>query len=213
MISALLFDLDGLLTDTETLHYEAYRQVFAARGYALKEEFYSEHWIRRGLKIADACKILSIAEEATALRDAKMEIYFRLVKSDLQLMPGAREALNRLYSRYSLALVTSAYPDAANAVLEAMDGCRYFETIVTASDVMRLKPDPEPWLLAASRLGRSAAECLVVEDAEKGILAAKAADIRSIAIPGKHTRNNDFSSATIVLSSLDELTFGVIDAL
>jgi HAD superfamily hydrolase (TIGR01509 family) len=212
-ITTLLFDLDGLLTDTETLHYESYRQVFAARGYTMSEEFYCEHWIRRGLKIDDVCAHLSISEEPSSLRDAKMSIYFQLVKNELRLMPGAQKALEGLRSRYTLALVTSAYTDAANAVLDAMKGYKYFDTIVTASDVTRLKPDPEPWLLAASRLGRAPADCLVIEDAEKGITAAKAAGMRCVAIPGKHTRDNDFSAATIVLKSLDELTFELIASL
>lgn len=212
-ISALLFDLDGLLTDTETLHYESYRQVFKVEAYDLSEDFYCEHWIRRGLKIHDVCSILSIPGNPQRLREAKMAIYFELVRTELRMMQGAQKALDRFHSVFPMALVTSAYTDAASAVLDAMDGWKYFEAVVTASDVKRLKPDPEPWLLAATKLGMTPAECLAIEDAEKGITAANLAGIRSIAIPGRHTRDNDFGAATIVVNSLDDVTLDLIASL
>jgi beta-phosphoglucomutase len=209
-IKALLFDMDGLLTDTETLHYESYRRVFEQRGIVMTEEFYADHWIRRGLKIADVCKVLDITEDPNNIRNDKMKVFVKLVESELALMEGAQEALDRLREHYSMALVTSSYSDAASAVLDAIHVRSHFQVIVTASDVANLKPDPEPWLLASNRLQIEPRHCLVIEDAEKGILAAHRAGMRSVAIPCRHTQTNDFSLATARLTSLNELTLDLI---
>jgi HAD superfamily hydrolase (TIGR01509 family) len=128
-------------------------------------------------------------------------------------MPGAHEALCRFQHSHKVVLATSAYTDSANCVIDTMRIRPYFDLIVTGSDVQHSKPDPESFLLSASRSGVAPSECVVIEDAEKGIVAAYRAGMKSIAIPNRHTRSNDFSLATRVLSSLDELTEVLVQSL
>ena len=205
MIAALLFDLDGLLTDTETLHCKAYQLTLAEAGYILTEEEFFQHWVRDGLAIVDLCKVRRIAWGPKELHDRKVGIYQHLVRTELRAMPGALEFLARVYGKKPLALVTASARESADAVLDTLNIRRYFDVVLTADDVVRRKPHPEMFLKAAELLRFSPGDCLVLEDAEKGIVAAHAAGMRSIAIPTAHTRHNNFSLATHIVSSLNEI--------
>jgi len=206
MITALLFDLDGLLTDTETLHCKAYQLTLAEAGYVLTVEEYFRHWVRAGLGVADLCRVRPIARGPRELHDRKAGVFQRLVREELQAMPGALGFLERVYGKKLMGLVTASAKESADAVLDTLGIRRYFDVVLTADDVVRRKPDPEGFLKAAELLGVLPEECVVLEDAERGVIAAHAAGMRVIAVPTEHTRHNDFSRAMHVVSSLSEIS-------
>jgi HAD superfamily hydrolase (TIGR01509 family) len=121
-------------------------------------------------------------------------------------MPGARALLERLHGKVPMAIATSCFRDAADAVLETLDFHRYFAAVVTGSDVARPKPAPDLFLEAARRLSTPPERCVALEDAEKGVHSAHAGGIRVVAVPSEHTRHHDFSRATLVVDSLGELS-------
>jgi len=209
----MIFDLDGLLADTEKLHRQAYRDALAEHGIDLSYRQYDEHWIRDGKGIRDFIAEHNLSIDPTVIRPRKAARYEALVRSNVQPMPGALHVLATLRRHKTLALATSSYQDDALAVIETLGIKDCFSCIATKSNVERIKPFPDIFLWVASRLAVTPTQCLVLEDAEKGILAANAAGMRSIAIPNVHTRGNDFSRATIVLSSLEQLTLEVIEKL
>jgi HAD superfamily hydrolase (TIGR01509 family) len=213
MIEAVLFDLDGLLIDSEPLHFACWKQTLATIGYALRPETYSNHWTRAGQGIADFCTELGLAQEADRLRAHKAKLYDELVRTDLRLMPGARQCLENLRGVKRMALATAGYPEAVDPALAAHDLRSFFEAIVTRADVKRFKPAPDVFLRAAELLNIKPENCVVLEDAEKGVRAAHAAGMRCIAIPTDQTRDNDFSLATVFLASLMEVTPGRLDGL
>lgn len=88
-----------------------------------------------------------------------------------------------------------------------------FGCVVTGDQVARPKPFPDVFLEAARRLGVEARECVVLEDAEKGVIAAKAAGMKCVAVPSGHTAGNDFSGSDLVVESLSVLTLGMLDAM
>ena len=128
-------------------------------------------------------------------------------------MEGALALLEQLHGRKKLALASSSYPDAVEAVLAGLGIARYFQVIVTGLDVPRVKPAPDIFLAAAQQLGAAPAECVVLEDAEKGVIAASLAGMRCIAIPNQHTLHHDFSKATRVCSSLKDVTLQLLETL
>jgi HAD superfamily hydrolase (TIGR01509 family) len=213
MISTVLFDLDDLLSDTESLHCRAYQTALRQHGIALTDEQYHDHWVRRGLGISDFLRGLDQTLDPVSLRKAKAVEYALLVESCCQPMPGALDVLERLRGRKKLGLASSAYADAVDAVLRKLDIARYFECIVTGNQVKRIKPFPDIFLEAARRLGVAPGQCVVIEDAEKGVIAARAAGMKCIAVPSPRTACNDFSAADIVLPSLNEVTLELIERL
>jgi len=206
MITTVIFDLDGLLADTEQLHCRAYRMALLEHNVQLAEADYGEHWVRRGKGIDDWVARQGLELDPVALRARKAAHYQTLLSSSLRPMAGATALLARLQGTLRIGLASSSYRDAVDGVIHGLGIADYFETVVSGSEVARVKPAPEIFLKAADRLGVVPAECVVLEDAEKGVLAAQAAGMRCVAIPNGYTRDHDFSQATLVLLSLHEVT-------
>ena len=206
MIRGIIFDLDGLLADTEKLHCRAYQTAMLEHGFDLSEMDYAEHWVRRGDGIADWVTAHNLTIDPAAVRACKSAHYLDLLTTSLRPMQGALDLLSDLRGTMKIALASSSYRDAVDGVLAGLNITHFFEVIVSGLDVAQVKPAPEIFLKAANLLGVAPAECLVLEDAEKGILAAHRAGMRSIAIPNDYTRHHDFSKATRICHSLTEIT-------
>lgn len=213
MISTVIFDLDGLLSDTEPLHRRAYEDVLGRLGITLDEAAYTEHWIRLGRGITEFLNDRSLSVDPNAIREQKSARYRELVEASVRPMPGAREVLQRLHGHKTLALASSAYPDAVDCVIRTLAMTGYFSVVVSRDHVARVKPAPDLFLCAARLLAVAPAACVVLEDAEKGVIAASEAGMKCIAVPNEYTRHNDFSRASAVVSSLDDITIERIDSL
>ncbi len=213
MISAVIFDLDGLLADTEKLHQSAYQTVFSKLGIELSDEEYEHHWIRCGKGIDAFTAQRNLAVDPNLVRREKARLYEKLVSSGVEPMTGAHELLSSLQGRKLMGLATSSYPKDAYAVLNALAFVDFFSCVATKSNVERIKPYPDIFLYIANEMNTLPEHCLVLEDAEKGVLAADAAGMKSIAVPNRHTLSNDFSKAALVVSSLEEVNCGLIDQL
>lgn len=213
MITAVIFDLDGLIADTERLHRQAYQEALAQRGAVVTDEEYAEHWIRSGKSIADWICDHELDLNADEVRKHKMELYERLIETSLRPMDGALAALARLKSAKMLGLASSSYERDVHHVLARLEITDCFRVIATGNHVRRTKPSPEIFVYTAAQLGVAPEACVVIEDAEKGIIAAHRAGMKSIAVPSAYTRKNDFSKATRVLQSLREVTVALLDDL
>jgi len=206
MFSAVIFDLDGLLADTEYLHCRAYQLALQKYGLHLEDRDYAEHWVRFGKGIADWLTIRGLTLDPDTLRMLKAKHYLDLLASSLRPMDGALDLLEWLSGRTKIALASSSYRDAIDGVLAGLGIAHFFEVIVSGLDVAQVKPAPDIFLKAAIDLNMEPAQCLVLEDAEKGVIAAHRAGMRCIAVPNKQTRHHDFSKATKICSSLKEIT-------
>lgn len=205
-IKAIIFDLDGLLADTECLHCRAYQMALLEHDIELREADYAEHWIRFGKGIGDWLTMQGLELDPQALRLRKSTHYLDLLASSLRPMDGALELLKAWHGKRKFALASSSYRDAIDGVLAGLGMAHFFEVIVSGLDVPQVKPAPDIFLKAARDLDVEPAECLVLEDAEKGVMAAHLAGMRCVAVPNAYTRHHDFSKATRVCSSLTEIT-------
>ena len=213
VITTVIFDLDGLLADTERLHCQAYQDALLRHGAVLTESEYVEHWVRAGRGIGDWVNIRGLTLDPMALRAYKSERYLQLLTVSLRPMDGALALLRSLHGKKTLALASSSYRDAVDAVLQGLHIAHYFKAVVSGLDVARVKPAPDIFLAAARAVGVDPAACVVLEDAEKGVLAAHEAGMACIAVPNEHTRSHDFSKATRICASLNQITLQLIEEL
>jgi len=206
MIKSLVFDMDGILVDTEPIMARVVALALADQGLHVTELEYYDNWTKKGKGIADFIKEKNISFDFDRYRSTRNKIYLESLKTNIPIFDGAKETIAELSKTYKLGLVSSSSRVFVHFILKSTDLEKYFFTIITAEDVEKEKPAPDCFLLAAERLAVEPEECVVIEDAEKGILAAKNAGMKAIAIPNKSTSDNDFSCANLILESIKSLT-------
>jgi HAD superfamily hydrolase (TIGR01509 family) len=210
MNRAVIFDFDGIVIDSEGLQYKSYLEVLSQYDVWVSLEEYAEFWIAAGCGPEHAVSKYGIPVTPNELRDMKNPVYHAILQREVTLMPGIVAALTRLGAELPLALATNSNRLDVGYVMDRFDLGRYFAAVVTRDDYVRPKPEPDAFLAAAAQLGVRPQDCVVVEDAYKGIIAAKRAGAKVAAIPNEYTRNNDFSAADCVLTSLDELDLALV---
>ena len=201
---AVLWDMDGTLIDSEELHWLSWRDTMADEGISItRDQFMSSFGQRNDSIIPLWLGTAATPERIRKIEAAKEDRFRRHVReTGVLLLPGVLEWVNRLKGRAWLQAVASSAPRAnVDTVLQAIGFADLFQGIVAAEDVRRGKPDPEVFLLAASRLGLPPECCIVVEDAAAGLESARRAGMRSIGV-GRSARQ---LTADIVVSSLDLL--------
>lgn len=180
--SAVVFDLDGTLVDSEPLHERAARDTLLEFGIdppaGAFDEFIGQRVGELTAQLAERYGV-----PADALLAGRDRRFAALLDRDLTLMPGAADCLDRLRREGAvLALATSATSSYLSFVQHRFGWDTTFATVVCGDDVTVGKPDPETYLLAADRLGAPAASCLVVEDSPRGCAAGAAAGMRVVAV-------------------------------
>jgi HAD superfamily hydrolase (TIGR01509 family) len=201
---AVIFDLDGLLIDSEPLSQEAWRQAARLYGGEMTPGLLQRMLGLRQIEGASLVReTLGLHVSAEVLRVRRNDVFMDLIPGRIKLMPGARELLEELRRRaIPCGLATSAERRYVTAVLGELRLDDTFAVRVVADDVTRGKPFPDVYLLAAERLGIPPADCLVLEDAPNGVAAAKAAGMSAVAVPNSDTRSLDLSAADARLPSL-----------
>lgn len=209
----VIFDLDGVLIDSEGLYYRAYSEVLKPYGVTVSREEYEDHWIAQGNgpEYIVAKHNLPIAPDE--MRQLRSPIYLRLLETEVQLMPHVKDTLTRLLPHCALTVATNSYREHLDAILRKFGLDRFFPATIARQDYQKAKPQPDAFLAAARLLGLSPEQCVVIEDTYKGVLAATSAGMACIAVPNDYTRRNDFSRASLILPSLGELTVEIVNSL
>lgn len=216
-IRAVVLDFDGVIADTERLHFAAFRDVFARRGWGLDESAYFDRYLGfddRGLVrefVADIGATVTDAESA-ALVDAKGQLFGQHLASTDILFPGVKAAIEQLAARFPMAIASGALHHEIVAILRTAGLLDQFRAIVAADDVTATKPHPEPYLTAAERLGIAAAACVAVEDSAAGLEAARAAGMRTIGVTTTSPRPA-LAAADHIVSGLHEVSPELLEEL
>jgi HAD superfamily hydrolase (TIGR01509 family) len=180
---ALLFDLDGTLAETDSLHLPTWVDVLRPYGVEVDEEFYRESISGRSTsKIVEDLLPDLPAEEGRKLADAK-EASFRERARELEPLPGLLDFMEEAKNRgLSLALVTNAPEENVEAILLALELGEFFDELVLSDEVGPVKPDPAPYRAALDKLGVAPEEALAFEDSPSGIASAVGAGIPTVGI-------------------------------
>ena len=211
--AAVVFDLDGVLLDSEALQYKAYSEVLGRFGITVSIEDYAAHWIAAGRGPEYAVRTYGLQMHPDELRALKHSVYHDILRREAVLMPGAVDALHRLQPHFPLALATNSNRRDVSFVVDHFDLRRFFTALVAREDYEHAKPYPDAFVTAAARVGIAPADCVVIEDAYRGIVAARRAGAVVVAIPNRFTRGGDFSLAALVLPNLDALNADIVSRL
>lgn len=203
-VEAVFFDMDGLLVDSERVWLEIETEVMARLG----AEWTPEHQVHLvgGSMERTVDYMLAVSGAGVPpgeVRDWMVTGMVRRLSGGVHVMPGASELLDALRAEgVPVALVTSSLREIADAVLKSVGRDR-FDAVVTADDVTRTKPDPEPYLTAARLLGVEPVRCVVLEDSPNGVAAATAAGCAVVAVPS--LLPIEPAPGRLVISSLTEI--------
>ena len=207
MLKAVIFDMDGVLVDSERFHKETEIEIFRKHGVKTSWDELSsftgmadsklfEHFIRE--------HSLDVTPEQLA--DEKTGFLMESIKGRLRCMPGAVELIRNLKGRdVKIGLATSSKKRVALGFLDELGIRSSFDSILTADEVQNAKPDPEIYRKASETLDAKPEECIVIEDSGKGIKAARSAGIACIGLKSADSINQDLGGADLIIESLEEL--------
>jgi HAD superfamily hydrolase (TIGR01509 family) len=206
----ILWDNDGVLVDTEFWYFEATRRALAELGITLERQTYLQR-MAQGQSSWDLAAAAGIDADRIAMKRQQRDCWYEehLLREDIDI-PGVEPMLEKLSKTHKMAIVTTSTRTHFDLIHSNRQLIRFMDFALTREDYISSKPDPEPYILALNTFGASAAECLVVEDSQRGLQAAIAAGIDCIVVYNAFTAGHDFSGARHRLNSIEELP-GIID--
>ncbi|RFN58449.1 HAD family hydrolase [Marixanthomonas ophiurae] len=211
MLQAVLFDMDGVIIDTEPLHKKAYFSMFNDVNIDVSEEMYNSYTGQSTINICkQLCDHFSLSEAPETLMAIKRKHFKHLfaTDSDLDLLDGVLDLIKDYYNNgLTLILASSASMPNINRIFERFNLNQYFKAKFSGADLKESKPHPEIFIKAAEASGYSNEECMVIEDSTNGIAAAKAAGIFCVGYNSLHSKDQDYSKADIVVSNFNAISY------
>lgn len=214
-LKAVLFDMDGVIVDTEPLHKQAYFLMFQKVGIEVSEELYNSY---TGQSTIQICKdlverfqlVLKPKELVTYKRAFFKELFFA-EDNNLTLLEGVLDLIkNYFQNNITLVLASSASMVTINNVFKKFDLDKYFKGKISGADLKASKPHPEIFIKAAEIAGFNKEDCMVIEDSTNGIKAAHSANIYCVAYKSEHSKEQDYSLAQKVISDYKEIKYDLI---
>ena len=202
--TAVLFDMDGVIVDSEPLHVAAFQATLKRYEHDLTDEQYKQHFAGKTDEAGFKHYFDFIGETVhlPTIMDEKAKAYLALAADRLVPYPGVIELIRELAAKkVPLALVTGSLRAEAEVTLEAFEIVDCFVSVIAAEDITQSKPNPEGYLKAATTLKVTPANCIVIEDAPSGVKAAEAAGMRCLAVTTTHSRD-ELQEATVVIEQL-----------
>jgi beta-phosphoglucomutase len=216
-ISAIVFDFDGVIANSEPLHLEAFQQVLAETGISVDRDEYYERYL--GFDDVGAFRAIGLARgrlwsdrDVAALVARKAVVFDSAIASGAVLFPTAAACVERLAARFPTGIASGALRHEIEAVLHATNLARHIRFIVASGDTPRSKPAPDPYRRAAELHGLPPEACLAIEDSRWGIESAVAAGLRCVGVTHSYPAR-ELATADIVVDSLDRLTPELIERL
>lgn len=215
MLKAVLFDMDGVIVNTEPLHHKAYYKMFEDVNIEVSPQLYAQFTGQSTLAI---CQTLvdhfKLPLVATTLVDIKRDHFKNLFKHDqsLALLDGVLDLIKEYHQNgLTLVLASSASMININRIFERFDLDQYFVAKLSGADLKASKPHPEIFEKAAQASGHERHECIVIEDSTNGIVAAKQAGIFCVGYNSLHSHDQDYSLADLVVSDFKAISYHLIN--
>jgi len=188
MIKAIVFDMDGVIIDSEYQHFLAWKQLFKKQKNVDLEEKDFQQLIGTldQYTVKNYFKKYHVRGNALKWRDKKKKIYKKLLQQKVKMFPGVKQVIVKLSKKYKVAIATSSWRKEAKIVVKKFKLQKYITKIIGKEDVRNHKPHPQIYQKMAKRLGVKEEECVVIEDSIPGIIAAKRAKCKCIAVTNSY---------------------------
>ena len=214
MIKTVIFDMDGVIVDTEPVHHYAYNQCFKQLGIEITPEMYASFTGNSTKNIFEKLKLqFNLTDDVRTLVETKRNLFNDAFdnKEDLYLLNGVEELIKDLYNNgMQLVLASSSATVTINRIFKRFGLHQYFTHIVSGEDFPKSKPHPAIFQHAAFISQTSVENCIVIEDSTNGIIAAKAAGIYCIGYDSINSKMQNYTLADSVISDFSELSFDKI---
>ncbi|WP_395052971.1 HAD family hydrolase [Flavobacterium sp.] len=211
MVKTVIFDMDGVIVDTEPVHHYAYVQHFKQLNIDVSPEMYASFTGNSTKNIYERLKtIFNLEQDVQTLVEEKRSFFDKAfdTKEDLYLLEGVEDLIKELYSNgMQLVLASSSANVTIIKIFNRFNLSQYFTYKVSGEDFPKSKPHPAIFLKAAELSQTSVENCIVIEDSTNGIKAANAANIFCVGYKSLHSQLQDYSSADLVISEFKELSF------
>jgi HAD superfamily hydrolase (TIGR01509 family) len=216
-VLALIFDMDGLIIDTEWPDYQSWQELYAEHGHDLPLSEWVQYVGLWGPPLAlgeRLCALIGERADPETLHQQQRVRCRELVRLSMTPMPGFVELMEWATAHgLRRGLASTSSRDWVDRVVDGLAVRHHFHALVAGDEVSARKPAPDVYLRAAERLGVSPHECLALEDSAPGVASAKAAGMRCIAIPNRVTCYQDLSAADLRVAHLGEVTVDLLRTL
>ncbi|HLR90418.1 MAG TPA: HAD family hydrolase [Balneolaceae bacterium] len=204
-IDTVIFDMDGVIVDSEPIHSEVEQQMFKNEGVTLSPEEHQKFTGTASLEMwTEIVERFSLTTSPDELTRQNNESYLKALQSisTLPAVKGVQQLIRNLHEKkYNLALASSSSRDQIDLIVNRLQLGSYFKVLVSGAELPRSKPDPMIFLETARQLGKAPSQCCVIEDSFHGVTAAKAAGMKCIGYRNPNSGNQDLSGADVIVDS------------
>jgi len=215
MLKAIIFDMDGVIVNSEPLHRKAYFDMFEEFNLSVSNKLYESFTGKSTSAICkELCEIFDLSISHEKLMFSKRKHFKTIFDNDpeFQMIDGALSLIkNYFYNNLTLILASSASMTNINRIFKKFDLDKFFKAKISGADLKESKPNPEIFIKAAKLSGFSKSECIVIEDSTNGIIAAKSARIYCIGFNSPNSKNQNYDKADLVVSNFNEIRFDYLN--